>query len=434
MKLLHANDAHGVHAPSWYQASCSTRERPALERNIDADVCVIGAGYTGLSAALELASSGHRTVVLDAHRVGWGASGRNGGQLGSGFNKDQRALQQLLGKPAAHALWQIAEDGKQHIRQLCERHAIDIDYTPGIIYAQHRARSVSDAHHYCSLLADEYGYAQMEPLTRQQIREHVASDNYHGGVLDHGAAHVHPLKLACGLASAAEDAGAIIHELSEVLRVDPLRAGAGQRVVTATGSVRCGKVIMAANGYLDDLQPALNKWSMPINNFIIVTEKLGEHGRQLLPQDTAVADSRFVVNYFRRVDDDRLLFGGGENYSYRFPAAMDRSVRRAMLKVFPQLQDAAIDYAWGGTLAITRNRLPFLRMTGPDSYAAGGYSGHGLALAPMYGTAIAEHINGQSERFQQLAALPATAFPGGTASRPALLALAMSGYSWLDRL
>ena len=434
MKLLHANDRRGEHAPSWYQASCATESRPALEQNVLADVCIVGAGYTGLSAALELAVTGHSVVVLDAHRIGWGASGRNGGQLGSGFNKDQRALEQLMGKPAAHALWQIAEEAKLHIRQLCESHSIDIDYTPGVVYAQHRQRHVSDAHDYSRLLAREYGYDQMETLSRERIRELVASDNYHGGVLDHGAAHVHPLKLASGLARAAEQAGAIIHELSEVLRIDTGRAGSGHRVVTATGSVQCGKVILAANGYLDDLQPSLNKWSMPINNFIVVTEKLGERARQLLPQNHAVADSRFVVNYYRRVDDVRLMFGGGENYTYRFPDSIARSVRRAMLKVFPQLEDATIEHAWGGTLAITRNRLPFLRQPAPDIYAAGGYSGHGLALAPMYGTAIAEHINGQTERFQQLSALPATAFPGGTASRPALLALAMSGYSWLDRL
>ncbi|MGQ7845939.1 NAD(P)/FAD-dependent oxidoreductase [Granulosicoccus sp. 3-233] len=434
MKLLHANDRRGEHAPSWYQASCSTRRRPALEQNVIADVCVVGAGYTGLAAALELAASGHRTVVLDAHRIGWGASGRNGGQLGSGFNKDQLALQQLVGQSAARALWQIAEDAKQHIRQLCRQHSIDIDYTPGIVYAQHRQRQVSAAHDYCKLLAREYGYDRMEPLSRERVRELVASDNYHGGVLDHGAAHVHPLKLAHGLASAAEEHGAVIHESSEVLRITPARAGSARHVVTATGSVLCEKVVLAANGYLDELQPSLNKWSMPINNFIVVTEKLGDAGRQLLPLDHAVADSRFVVNYYRRVDDDRLLFGGGENYSYRFPDDIARSVRRAMLKVFPQLETAAIDHAWGGTLAITRNRLPFLRQLDPNTYAAGGYSGHGLALAPMYGTAIAEHINGEAERFRQLSALPAAAFPGGTASRPALLALAMSAYSWLDRL
>jgi gamma-glutamylputrescine oxidase len=271
-------------------------------------------------------------------------------------------------------------------------------------------------------------------LSRREIRLHVGSDNYHGGTIDHGAGQVHPMKLAAGLAVAAETAGAMVHERSEVLRVEPGRGAGGQRVITASGSVRCNTVVYAANGYLDKLCPPVNKWVMPINNFIIVTEPLGTRADALLPHDDAVADSRFVVNYFRRVDSDRLLFGGGESYSYRFPRAIDKSVRRAMSVVFPQLAGVRIDYAWGGTLAITRNRLPYLQQLTPGAYAAGGYSGHGVALAVMYGTAIAEHIDGRADRFEQLAAVPAIAFPGGTAWRPALLAAAMTGYSWLDRL
>lgn len=433
MKLLHANDRRGQHAPSWYQASCPMTERPALEQDAVADVCVIGAGYTGLSAALELAGRGYSVVVLDAHRVGWGASGRNGGQLGTGFNKNQHYLESRLGKTAALALWQLSESAKQHVRDLCT--AQGIEYTPGIVLAQHRQRGVKPLHDYCAKLARDYGYDAIEPLDLHGIRQHVSSEDYFGGAIDHGAAHVHPLKLAAGLADAAENAGARIHELSEVIRLErSAGTSAGQRVVTAGGTVRCDKIVLAANGYMDRLHPPLNKWVMPINNFIIVTEPLGDRASRLLPYDDAVADSRFVVNYFRRVDDDRLLFGGGENYSYRFPDNLSHSVRRAMLGVFPELDDARIDYAWGGTLAITRSRLPFIRQVDPDMYSAGGYSGHGLALAILYGTAVAEHIDRQPERFEHLQALPARAFPGGTVSRPALLALAMTAYSWLDRL
>ncbi len=372
MKLLTANDRHGEHAPSWYQASSHVVERPPLERTISTEVCVIGAGLTGLATALELASNGHDVVVLDAHRVGWGASGRNGGQLGSGFNKTPPELESIVGKLGAKALWQIAEDAKTHIRQICAQHGINIDYKPGIVYAQHRQRNVSAAHEYCDLMARDYGYHSLEPLTRSSIRQYVDSENYHGGLIDHGAGHVHPLKMSTGLASAAEKAGAIIYELSEALRIQPRSGGRGQRIITATGAVDCDKVVIATNGYLDNLQPSLNKWSMPINNFIVVTEPLGERATRLLPQDNAVADSRFVVNYFRRVDTDRLLFGGGENYSYRFPASIEATVRRAMLGVFPQLNDVAIDYAWGGTLAITRKRLPYLKRVNRDVYAAGG--------------------------------------------------------------
>ena len=434
MKLLTENDRRGEHAPSWYQASSHVVERAPLERTISAEVCVIGAGFTGLATALELATNGHDVVVLDAHRVGWGASGRNGGQLGSGFNKTPPELESIVGKLGAKALWQIAEDAKTHIQQLCVQHGINIDYKPGIVYAQHRQSNVDAAHEYCDVMARDYGYQSLEALTRSNIRQYVASDNYHGGLIDHGAGHIHPLKMATGMATAAEKAGAIIHERSEVLRIQPKSGQRGQRVITATGAVDCDKIVIATNGYLDNLQPSLNKWTMPINNFIVVTEPLGERATSLLPQDNAVADSRFVVNYFRRVDTDRLLFGGGENYSYRFPVSIETTVRRAMLGVFPQLDDVAIDYAWGGTLAITRKRLPYLKLVNRDVYAAGGYSGHGLALAVMYGTAIAEHIDRRSDRFDQLAAVPTIAFPGGTLSRPLLLASAMTVYSWLDRI
>lgn len=433
MKLLHANDRPGQHAPSWYRDSCQSATRASLERELDCDVAIVGAGFTGLAAARELAEAGYRTVVLEAHRVGWGASGRNGGQLGSGFNLDQKSLEQLVGRQAAHALWQISEDAKRYLQDLISEQAMDVEWRPGIVYARHRKRHLAAARDHCHWLEREYGYRQMEYLEPAALRDHVQSENYHGAVLDHGAAHLHPLKLATGLAAAAERAGATIHETSEVLRIATARPGGSHRLITATGSVRCSKVIIAANGYLDELVPALKRCAMPINNFIIVTGKLGERARQLLPHDNAVADSRFVVNYFRRVDDDRLLFGGGENYTYRFPRSIRRNVRSAMLRVFPQLHDAPVEHAWGGTLAITRNRLPYLLQPAPDVYAAGGYSGHGLALAPMYGRAIAEHIRGEPDRLQQLAAIPLTGFPGSDASRAMLLALAMTGYSWLDR-
>lgn len=438
MKLLHANDRRGVHAPSWYQDSCQPQERPALEKNVSADVCVIGAGYTGLACALELARCGRSVVVLDAHRVGWGASGRNGGQLGSGFNRNQLYLERLLGRSQAHALWQAAESAKALVHDICQRHAIDIDYRPGIVYAMHRQRLVKPLHNYCRLLAREYAYDKIQCLDRAGIRGRVGSDGYHGGSLDMGAGHIHAFKLAVGLARAAESSGAQIHELSEAVRVDALRSIHGrtgeQRVITATGSVQCGSVVYAANGYLDDLHPQSNRWVMPINNFIVVSEPLGKRAEHLLPFNDAVADSRFVVNYFRRVGGDRLLFGGGENYSYHFPRDIEHVVRRAMLRVFPDLADVGIDYCWGGTLAITRSRLPYVRQLSPGSYSAGGYSGHGVALAVHYGTAIAEHIDARPDRYDTLAAIVPRTFPGGTLGRPALLALAMTGYSWLDRL
>ncbi len=434
MKLLHANDKHGQHASSWYEATCPTPSRASLGRNVTHDVCVIGAGFTGLSAALHVAGGGKSVAVVDAHRVGWGASGRNGGQLGSGFNQNQQELEAALGANKARQLWKICEDAKQLVHTLCQQHHIDIEYKSGIVSAQHKAKFVSAAHDYCQFMNKQYHYDELEALSRDALNERVRSDDYFGGAIDHGAGHIHPLKLATGMAAAAEKAGAHIYEKSEVIRIDALTGSNGYRVVTTQGSVLCEKIVLATNGYLDDLKPVVNHWIMPINNFIVVTEPLGDLAAELLPGDDAVADSRFVVNYYRRVDNDRLLFGGGENYSYRFPQSIDGIVRKAMLGVFPELANTAIDYSWGGTLAITRSRLPYANTLSEGFYTAGGFSGHGVALAGLYGQAIAQHIEGDTERFDLLSSLPTKPFPGGKSSRPALLALAMTGYSWLDKL
>lgn len=434
MKLLHANDQRGTHAPSWYNATCSLEPRSALTDNTISDVCVIGAGFTGLSAALHLAENGHSVTVLDAHRIGWGASGRNGGQLGSGFNQNQIELNQQLGEHRARQLWDIAEDAKSLVHTRCRQYGFDIDYVPGIVSAMHKPRFVRPAHQYSAYLAANYQYAELEPLTKQSIQKHVGSNDYHGGVIDHGAGHIHPLKLAKGLAEAAEYNGAVIHENSEAIRIDSLGREGGHRVVTAQGSVICEKVVLASNGYLDNLKPAVNRWVMPINNFIVVTEPLGSLAEELLPLNDAVADSRFVVNYYRRVDGDRLLFGGGENYSYRFPDSIDKLVSSAMLGVYPQLGNVAIDFAWGGTLAITRSRLPYTAKLAEGIITAAGFSGHGVALAGLYGQVLAQHICGDSDRFNLLSALPEKPFPGGQRARPALLALAMTGYSWIDKI
>ncbi|MFK7859876.1 MAG: NAD(P)/FAD-dependent oxidoreductase [Granulosicoccus sp.] len=398
------------------------------------DVCIIGAGFTGLSAAVELGKHSINCVVLDAHRIGWGASGRNGGQLGTGFNMDQVTLASLMGESLARSLWDISEQAKQWVLDTCKQNGHDIEFQRGIVHALHRERFVKPAHEYCTYLQTHYGYESLQPLDAKTIREHVNSDNYHGGTMDHGAGHIHSLKLAVALADVAESNGANIYECSEATRIQKATPYTDQRVVTPMGSVSCQHVILATNGYIDDLHDDVSKRLMPINNFIVVTEPLGNMASELLPRNDAIADSRFVVNYYRRVAGDRLLFGGGENYSYDFPDPIAPLVRRAMLGVFPQLQDTAIDYAWGGTLAITRNRLPYLAQIAPRQFTAGGYSGHGVALACIYGKALADHIAGDSALFDVLSQLPNTAFPGNSRSRPLLLAMAMTGYSWLDRI
>lgn len=434
LKLLHANDRAHFHAPSWYAATCSPLSRSALEQNVDADICIIGGGYTGLAAAHEAALRGHSVVVLDAHRIGWGASGRNGGQLGSGFNQDQRELEAALGKERAHALWHLAEAAKKSLLTIALEQGTDVQYRPGIITALHRARKLRALHDYCDFLARDYADSELEPLDRAALEGVVASDDYHGGAIDHLAGHLHPLRLAAALASAAEAAGAVLHERSEVVRIDSGPVGTPARVVTSLGSVRAEHVVLAANGYLDGLHGGVDAQIMPINNFILVTEPLGARAKALLPGDHAVADSRFVVNYFRLTPDRRLLFGGGENYRYRFPRDMAERSRRAMLGVFPDLDDARIEFAWGGTLAITRTRLPHVRSLTPCLHCAGGYSGHGIALASAAGRAISRAIDGDRDELALLSALPTGRFPGGQWTRPALLAGALCAATVLDRL
>lgn len=434
MKLLYANDNPGRHAPSWYAATSTAQLRSPLYGNDETDVCVIGAGFTGLSAAVELARRGRQVTVLEAHRVGWGASGRNGGQIGSGFNKDQIELEKMLGPSHARALWDIAESGKQWIQTLCREQGLDIEYRPGIIQALHRKRFVSQLHAYCEFMHTRYGYTDLQILDANDIREHVQSDVYFGGALDRGAGHLHSLKLAHGMAETAEKSNVRIHELTEVTRWAKRADRQGYKVITTAGSVHCRELIIATNGYQDSLDSRMQARLMPINNFILVTESLGERAENLLPFGNAVADSRFVVNYFRIVAENRLLFGGGESYSYRFPNSIGPPVRSAMLKVFPQLKDVAIDYAWGGTLAITRNRLPFVAELSPSVYCAAGYSGHGLALSCACGAAIAEKITGDAKNFDALAGIPVARFPGSVRFRPLLLASAMIFYTWIDHL
>lgn len=430
LDLLTANDRPGEYPPSWHAASTTPLAPfPPVEGATEADVCVVGAGYTGLSAALHLAQAGLDVVVLEAQRVGWGASGRNGGQLGSGQRRDQGWLEARLGLGAARALWELAEEAKALVRGLIDRHAIACDLRSGVIHAAHHASEVPHLHAAAEKLARDYGYAAVEPLDRAAIMARLATDAYHGGVLDRGAAHLHPLAFALGLARAAAGAGARIHEGSRV------EAIAGTEVRTAGGRVRARHVLVACNGYLGRLAPAIAARVMPINNFIVATAPLGDaRARALIRHDEAVADSRFVVNYFRLSADRRLLFGGGESYGYRFPADIASVVRPRMLRVFPQLADAGIDYAWGGTLAITADRMPAFQRLGPGVYAAGGYSGHGLAVATLAGKLMAEAVQGTAERFDVFASLPQPRFPGGARLRWPLLVLAMSWYALRDRL
>ncbi len=431
MNLLHANDRTGEYPPSWYAATATPLAPfPALAGEVRADVCVVGGGYTGLSAALHLAEKGLSVVLVEAHRVGFGASGRNGGQVGSGQRLDQEEVERMAGRENARRMWDLAEEAKALVRDLIGRHAIPVAWGEGIAHACRTGAEVGHMRHYADKLARDYGYDRIEVLDTQGLRALIPSARFIGGELDRGAGHIHPLNYAIGLAQAAAKAGVTICETSEVTRID---RGTKPVVHTAGGRVICDQVVLACNGYLGDLVPEIAARVMPINNFIVATEPLGDRAGEVLTQNIAVHDTKFVVNYWRLSEDGRLLFGGGESYGYRFPD-IRRLVSKPMLDIYPGLRDVRLDYAWGGTLAITLNRMPCFRRVTPNILSASGYSGHGVAMATMAGKVLAEAVAGQAGRFDLMAGLPQPRFPGGVAGRKPLLVLAMLWYGLRDRL
>ncbi len=396
------------------------------------DVCIIGAGYTGLSAALHLAEKNYDVVLLDAHRVGWGASGRNGGQLSSALRLEQEEIESMLGLESARNLWQLGREANQLVRDLIEKHHIDCNLKDGVLHANHRARYSAHTRQKVEHLQSVYDYRKITYLDKIAICELLGTEAYYSGSLDTGAAHLHPLQFAFGLARAAVQAGVRVFEKTEVTaitRTDPAV------VSTRQGHVKARFVLFACNGYLGLLDKKTASRVMPINNFIIATAPLSETlATELIRDDVAVADSKFVINYYRLSADRRLLFGGGENYSYHFPTDIKAFVRKPMLEIYPQLRDISIDYGWGGTLGITLNRLPNFDRLAPNILTAGGYSGEGLGMGTFAGKVMAEAISGTAGRFDLLASLPSRRFPGGPMLRSPLMALAMLYYSLRDKM
>jgi gamma-glutamylputrescine oxidase len=430
--LLYANDRRGEYPDSWYAATAEPLPPfAALKGEQRADVCIVGGGYTGLSAALELAQAGRRVVLLEAQRVGFGASGRNGGQLGSGQRVDQKTLETMAGKGSARALWDLGEEAKALVKRLVAEHDIDCHLKPGVAWTGSTQGDVRELHDYAAHLQEKYAYDQIETLDADACHALCPSPDYKGGVLDIGAAHLHPLAFVFGLARAAASAGVAIYEQSRVERLDH---GQQVKLKTDAGQVVADHVVLACNGYLSGLAPDVSARVMPINNFIVATEPLGARTKEVLTRDVAVADSRFVVNYFRLSHDGRLLFGGGESYGYRFPANIASVVRKPMQVVFPHLKDVRIDYAWGGTLGITMKRFPYVARVAPNVLSASGYSGHGVGTATHAGYLMARAIEGDSDGFDTMGCIPTPAFPGGGALRTPLLILAMTWYALRDRL
>lgn len=422
-------EGRATHAPSWYADTAgSLPSHPPLRGARRADVCIIGAGYTGLSCALTLAKAGYDVVVLEANKVGWGASGRNGGQIHPGQRREPEWLARRLGEPSTRRLLEIADEAWAFQRALIRDHDMEVDLAEGLIHGIHKKRYVDDTRREVERMSDHWGVAGLSYLDAAETAARLGTDIYHGGVRDQRGGHLHPLKFALGLGRAAAAAGATIHEDS---RATTIRHGSPVTVTTPTGEVTADTVVLAGNGYLGGLDPETDARVMPLNNFILSTEPLETNP---IPGGEAASDTRYVVYYWRMTPDRRLLFGGGESFTPRFPKDIAGLVRRHLAKVYPGLANAPVSHAWGGTLGVTLNRLPYVRRPKPNVWVSAGYSGQGVVLAPYAGHVLAEAIRGTTERFDAFASLPCPAFPGGPWLRWPTLVAAMSWYGLRDRI
>jgi gamma-glutamylputrescine oxidase len=416
---------------SWYQSTVADRpEYPALDGSTSADVVIVGGGFTGLQAAYNLAKAGTRVVLIDAVRFGDGASGRNGGQMGTGQRTEVEDLEKTLGFERAKALFDLAENAKKHLTGFAETHGIDIEYLPGQLNVAHKAGWEKDYRDHVEITATRYGYRHMSFMDRAETCERLGSKRYFCGTRDTGTGHIHPLKLLVGLARVAAAAGASLHEMTPARSVT--REGGKIAVKTDRGDIRADRALIACNGYIGNLEPVNAARVMPIRSFIGATAPLTDNP-EIIPGNEAIADSRFVVRYFRKSRHGRLLFGGREAYTADNPRDITQHIRRQISELYPQLKDVEITHAWGGSVGITMPRQPFAREVMPGVTAIGGYSGHGVMLSNYCGKLFAEEVLSGSGELDLLKTLKIPAFPGGAHLRKPLLFLALSWYALRDR-
>jgi gamma-glutamylputrescine oxidase len=421
------------HVRSYYAASANPATvREPLRGETTADVCVIGGGIAGCSTALHLAERGYRVVLLEGKRIGWGASGRSGGQAIFGFASGQDKLVAQVGRYDARRMFDLSVEALDLLEERVTRHAIDCDLQRGQMHVAIKPRQESELKAWRDELETDYGYRTLRWLERDELRALLATERYRGGLLDSRSAHQHPLNYTPGLAAAAAAAGVRIHEGSRVTR---LEHGSTVIVHTDAGRVRASQVALCCNAYVDGLAPRLRSRIMPVGTYIVATEPLGRSRiESLMRENVAVTDVNWVLDYFRRSADHRLLFGGRVSYSGLDPRNTGDATRARMLKVFPQLADARIEYAWGGYVDITMNRAPDFGRLAPNVYYLQGFSGHGIALTGMAGRLVAEAIAGQAERFDLFARLEHRDFPGGRWLRMPALVLAMLWFRLKDLL
>jgi gamma-glutamylputrescine oxidase len=393
---------------------------------------VLGGGLAGLATALFLAERGYRVVVLEARFVGYGASGRSGGQTIFGLAVSQAKLKTQVGSEAARRLFNMSVEALDVTQDLICRYRIDCDYRPNHVHVGMKPRHVVELKEWQEELHQEYGYESARFIEGDELREQVRSLRYTAGLMDPRSGHLHSLKYTQGVARAAESAGAVIYENSQVLSYED---GNEVRVMTPKGTVRAGHLVLCGNAYIGKVAPALSRRILGIGTYIIATESLGkERVQALLPTNAAVADINWILDYFRRSADDRMLFGGRVSYSSVQPPQLAESMRRRMVRVFPSLADVKVEYAWGGYLDITLSRAPNFGRLAPNVFYLQGFSGHGIALTGLAGKLVAETIAGSAERFDVFARIPHRDFPGGPLFRRPSLVLAMLYYRIRDLL
>ncbi|MGC1521657.1 MAG: FAD-binding oxidoreductase [Steroidobacteraceae bacterium] len=424
--------AASAHVPASLAAAVAGAHREPLSGEHRVDVVVLGGGITGCSAALHLAKRGYRVALLEARTVGYGASGRSGGQTIFGLATSERTLVSAVGRADARRLFDLSVEALDLTRSLIAEHSIDCDYRSNHVHVAVKPRHVTELQDWARELHEEYDYPTAQLLTRDQLQAHVQSARYLGGLIDSRSGHLHPLKFTQGLARAAESAGVQIFENSQVLRY---QEGPEVAVHTGQGTVRCAHLVLCGNAYLGAVAPSLARRILGVGTYIIATEPLGEERvRALLPSNAAIADINWILDYFRASADHRLLFGGRVSYSAVQPPNLGQSMRKRMIRIFPTLADVKVTHAWGGYLDITMSRAPDFGRLAPNVFYLQGFSGHGMALTGLAGKLVAEAVAGTAERFDVFARIPHRDFPGGPVLRRPSLMLAMLYYRLRDLL
>jgi gamma-glutamylputrescine oxidase len=405
---------------------------PALSADVDCDVAVVGGGLAGLSAALELRSKGFDTVLLEAREVGWGASGRNGGQAIHGLACDQETIEAQVGVEEARRVWAMSIEALDLIRQRITDHDIDCDWRDGYLSLATSRGKAEDLGRWADRMAEVYG-TEFTRIPEVDVRRWIDSPRYKGGIHDPRSGHLHPLKYSLGMAEAAAQAGARLHENTTVTAVEPHANGV--RVRTAQGQVNAKQALLAGNVYLQGVAPKLEDRIMPVGTYIVCSAPIaGALCDSLVPTRSAVCDTNFVLDYFRPTNDNRLLYGGRVSYSTLTPRNLAQAMRDRMVGTFPQLAGVGVEHAWGGFVDITMNRAPDFGRLSPQLYYLQGFSGHGLALTGLAGKLVAEAMSGDASRFDVFARLKHHAFPGGRWLRTPALVLGMAWYRLRDLL